>query len=87
MAERKYVFKFPQRLVEKPLASSLVSDYGLVVNRRERCTDCSACCNVCPSGALSVQRPGMSVQFDGEKCIACGLCIPACPYSAVEVAL
>ena len=29
---KKYVFKFPPRLVETPIASELVSDYGLVVN-------------------------------------------------------
>lgn len=52
----------------------------------ERCTSCTACVSVCPTGALSVERSSMDVSFDGEKCIACGLCIPVCPYDAVEVA-
>ena len=32
MADGKYVLKFPARLVERPIASELVSEYGLVVN-------------------------------------------------------
>ncbi len=32
MANKKYVLKFPARLVERPIASELVSEYGLVVN-------------------------------------------------------
>ncbi len=32
MPSKKYVFKFPARLVERPIASELVSEHGLVVN-------------------------------------------------------
>jgi ferredoxin len=32
MADKKYVLKFPARLVGRPIASELVSEYGLVVN-------------------------------------------------------
>lgn len=32
MAKKKVVLKFPASLVETPVASELVSDYGLVVN-------------------------------------------------------
>ncbi len=32
MASKKYVLKFPARLVDRPIASELVSEYGLVVN-------------------------------------------------------
>ncbi|MHC4506301.1 MAG: NIL domain-containing protein [Planctomycetota bacterium] len=32
MASKKYVLKFPARLVERPIASELVSEHGLVVN-------------------------------------------------------
>ena len=51
----------------------------------ERCVHCTACTTVCPSGALSVQRPSMEVAFDSDKCIGCGLCIPACMYHAMEI--
>lgn len=51
----------------------------------ERCIQCSACTSVCPSGALSVQRPEMKVSFDRDKCIACEGCIPVCPYHVMEI--
>ena len=49
----------------------------------ERCTHCTACTSLCPTGALSVTRPAMTVSFDQEKCIACEACLKACPYKAV----
>ena len=52
---------------------------------KDRCTQCTACISICPSGAFVVNRKDMSVSFRKEKCIACELCIPICPYRAVEV--
>ncbi len=54
---------------------------------RDRCIECTACISICPSGALTVKRPEMKVDFDREKCIACELCIPVCPYDAIEIQL
>ena len=51
----------------------------------ERCTHCTACVPLCPSGALSVDREAMRVSFDEEKCIACEICVRACPYGAMEI--
>lgn len=51
----------------------------------ERCIECTACTSICPTGALSVERPEMRVSFKREKCIACELCIPACPYQVMEI--
>ncbi len=51
----------------------------------DRCTHCTACIPVCPSGAFSVDRKGMVVSFDKDKCIICELCLPACPYKAIEI--
>jgi ferredoxin len=44
-----------------------------------RCTHCGACTAVCPTGALYIERPEMTVNFDQSKCSVCELCIPACP--------
>ena len=51
----------------------------------DRCTQCTACITVCPSGALSVDRESMEVSFDEEKCIGCELCTRVCPYRAMEI--
>lgn len=51
----------------------------------KKCTHCGTCIAVCPTGALSIQRPEMTVIFDQSKCSICELCIPACPPRAMEV--
>ena len=50
---------------------------------KKKCTHCGACTAVCPTGALSVERPDMRVNFDQKKCSVCELCIPACPTRAM----
>jgi ferredoxin len=50
-----------------------------------RCTHCGACTAVCPTTALSVQRPEMLVLFEQGKCSICELCVPACPTRAMEI--
>jgi ferredoxin len=52
---------------------------------KNKCTHCGACTAVCPTGALAVQRPEMSVVFNHKKCSVCGLCVPACPTRAMEI--
>ena len=50
-----------------------------------KCTHCGACTAVCPTGALAVIRPEMSIGFDQKKCSICELCVPTCPTRAMEV--
>jgi ferredoxin len=50
-----------------------------------KCTHCGACTAVCPTGALSIERPEMIVVFNHKKCSVCGLCVPACPPRAMEI--
>ena len=52
---------------------------------QKKCTHCGSCTAVCPTGALFVQRPEMTVEFNQKKCSVCELCIPACPPRAMEV--
>lgn len=47
------------------------------------CTHCGACTAVCPTGALSIQRPEMLVNFNQKRCSVCELCITACPPRAI----
>lgn len=58
-----------------------------VIWYEDRCTHCTACTSLCPTGALSVSRPDMTVSFDKEKCIACELCLKVCSYNAVSISL
>lgn len=56
------------------------------INRsQESCVDCGACVGVCPSGALTLERPAMKVALDADKCVACGECVKACPVRAIEL--
>jgi ferredoxin len=55
-----------------------------IVWEENRCTQCGVCTVICPTGALSMQRPEMIVSFDGEKCIVCEHCLKACPGRAIE---
>ena len=52
---------------------------------KKRCTNCGACTAICPTHALSIIRPEMSVDFNQKKCSVCELCVTACPTRAMEV--
>jgi ferredoxin len=52
----------------------------------ERCTSCTACVPICPTGALNVDRKSWKVSFEAEKCVLCHSCVDVCIYKAVEVA-
>ena len=58
-----------------------------VIWHEERCTHCTACTSLCPTGALHVSRPDMTVSFDKEKCIACEICLKACSYQALSIGI
>jgi ferredoxin len=51
---------------------------------KKKCTHCGACTAVCPTKALYIQRPEMTVEFDQSKCSVCELCVLACPTRAIE---
>ncbi|MBT3312349.1 MAG: 4Fe-4S binding protein [Desulfobacterales bacterium] len=56
------------------------------VNRdNDRCMHCGACTAVCPTGALSIERPDMAVNFDQKKCSVCAMCVPACPTRSMGI--
>ena len=53
----------------------------------ERCTGCTACVPICPTGALDVDRESWKVSYHPEKCVVCLSCVDVCIYKAVEVNL
>ena len=63
-----------------------IENIGQDIRRNEeKCYHCGLCTAVCPTGALYIERPAMTVAFDGDRCSACELCVISCPPKAMEV--
>lgn len=48
---------------------------------KNKCNGCSACYNVCPSNAITLQKNNegfLYPQIDNDKCTNCGLCVKSC---------
>ena len=56
-----------------------------IIQNEQKCVSCGACTDICPSGALYIERPDMIVRFDSDRCVVCHLCVKACPMRAMEV--
>ncbi|MCM8822914.1 MAG: electron transfer flavoprotein subunit alpha [Candidatus Omnitrophica bacterium] len=50
---------------------------------KEKCTGCKICIEVCPSGAIELDKNGRA-QIN-EKCTLCRLCVKECPENAIEI--
>ena len=54
---------------------------------KHKCTNCMACYNICPSGAIEMKedKDGFVYPFiNEEKCTHCGLCTKKCPALNLE---
>ncbi|OPZ71898.1 MAG: NADH dehydrogenase subunit I [Firmicutes bacterium ADurb.Bin456] len=56
-----------------------------VFRNEEKCTSCGVCTDICPTGALYLERPSMEVKYDSDHCIVCRICVEICPLKAMEV--
>jgi electron transfer flavoprotein alpha subunit len=56
---------------------------ALLQIKREVCTGCGLCLQVCPFGALSLDSENIVVV--NEACTGCGACVPECPVSALSL--
>jgi len=53
-----------------------------MIYKKERCTQCMACVEVCPREALSFE--GQLLKVDMQRCWACGRCARVCPTGALS---
>jgi heterodisulfide reductase subunit A-like polyferredoxin len=47
------------------------------------CKMCLACVDVCPVGAIKVQKNGAPPEIDQKICLECGCCTASCPNDAI----
>lgn len=52
--------------------------------KREKCTRCGVCVEVCPAGAAKSADDGYPV-YDLDTCIGCAQCIGLCPEMALKI--
>jgi hypothetical protein len=52
--------------------------------KREKCTRCGVCVEVCPAGAAQSAHDGYPV-YDLNMCIGCAQCIGLCPEMALKI--
>ena len=53
----------------------------MVICEKDRCTGCTACLNVCPKDAISMERNEKGFLYpviDTNKCVECGRCQKTC---------
>lgn len=70
------------RLVEQLAATEedfLILDAAGCLHSHDRFSDCAACFDVCPVGAI---EPGRPPRLDPEACVKCRACLPVCPVGA-----
>ncbi|MBQ7094899.1 MAG: Coenzyme F420 hydrogenase/dehydrogenase, beta subunit C-terminal domain [Clostridia bacterium] len=61
-----------------------------VYERKEDCCGCTACMNICPKGAITMQADEegfLYPEIDGKRCIECGLCKKICAFQKEELSL
>lgn len=74
------------RIGPRPKALAIGAVLGTIHLERGKCTLCSGCANVCPTGAVGFKSvPVAELSFVEEACIQCGLCARACPEGAISL--
>jgi dissimilatory sulfite reductase (desulfoviridin) alpha/beta subunit len=65
------------------------NDLGIMGVLRKRfiemnCTYCGLCAEVCPVGAIEVDKKNRKIMHYRQKCIGCGDCVYSCPTDAIQ---
>ena len=50
-----------------------------------KCTNCSVCYNICPTGALKAGEERLKILFQPKLCIKCKVCHEACPENCLHM--
>lgn len=59
---------------------------GRVEIEASACIVCALCARHCPTGAITVDKPGERWEIDRFKCILCGACVDGCKPGALTMA-
>lgn len=51
----------------------------------DTCILCLLCQKKCPTGAITVNRPGRTWAIRRVNCIACGACVECCPKKSIAM--
>lgn len=89
LSEVRRDFKIPPRLLLRanPLIERLTDLFlgvhkSAVVVDEKRCEACGHCQDICPVGAIRIDK---YCRIDYEKCIKCFCCFEICPYGAIDL--
>ena len=58
-------------------------DYPILYKEKHECCGCTACCAVCPKGAICMQPDEEGFLYpviDKDKCVKCYACIKVCAF-------
>lgn len=70
-------------LQPKPWRTEPFLSGNLAVTRREDCTGCGLCAELCAFGAARLDEGGLAV-IDESACEGCKLCVAMCPAQAID---
>lgn len=66
----------------------MVKEIPVLYDKKEKCCGCTACCNICPKGAISMVPDEEGFEYpviDLEICIRCERCLKICPIKRVDL--
>jgi len=75
--------KFAKKFSNKFNMNAL-SGYSIKIDTK-KCKFHGNCAEVCPVGAMKVDREKKTVTYDRETCLGCELCVEHCPEKALSI--
>ena len=77
-----WFWKLLDKYIARSVSENKKSANTVNIIKKENCTGCGACMNICPKGAISMIVDSEGYEFpviDYGKCIECGACLKVCP--------